>query len=589
MQHNTIYEYIISEEANWKTARVPITGSKDWNMHEHIERCTNVANGWFHQGKNDGLRPYNDIVTPIINVAFRLEGFDVKDIVPFVNEAKEYHKSFLIKKFHPQWARTNELDTLIDDVVETSVIYDLALLKKVGKNKIENVPLQTIAFCDQTDVLIGPIGLKHQYSVSDLLEFKGKWDDDKIDEVIIMAKYSKKVPNANDQEVKTPGKNIEVYEVHGLFPESWLKQDGDPEKYVPQVHFVNYYINEDGKKNGITLFKGLEKKSIFRALKIDRVKSHGRACGKSIVETLFEPQVWNNYDAIKIKKMLDAAVNLLQTDSDEFGNQKISDLKENTILKHETGKPITRVDMNLQNMPTFTNHQLGLENSARILGSAAETALGLSPTSGTPLGTSELVSAGGQGIHEYRQGKIATFFADILYRDWILNMVVEDMDGGKKFSEELSLEEMQEVADRMSQNETEEKMADLMFKGVVVTSEMKDMMLKTSKDNIIKRGSRGFFEVVQGELKELPIDVYVNIKGKQRNMAKNADSITKIIQTVIANPQAFQQIPGAGKALNELLEESGMSAIDYTQITTPPANPVEQPQQQSSQPLPISK
>ena len=76
-----------AEENNFKTVRVPLTRSKDWNMNEHIERCTNVANGWFHSGKNDGLRPYDDLATPIIDVSFRSEGFDVKDIVLFINDS----------------------------------------------------------------------------------------------------------------------------------------------------------------------------------------------------------------------------------------------------------------------------------------------------------------------------------------------------------------------------------------------------------------------------------------------------------------------------------------------------------------------
>jgi hypothetical protein len=53
-------------------------------------------------------------------------------------------------------------------------------------------------------------------------------------------------------------------------------------------------------------------------------------------------------------------------------------------------------------------------------------------------------------------------------------------------------------------------------------------------------------------------------------MAKNADSLTKIITFTIANAQAISAIPGVGKAVNELLEESGMSAIDFSQITNAP-------------------
>ena len=226
-----VYEYIQSEQTAYKTVRVPITTSYDWNMSEHIERCTNVANGWYHSGKNDGLRRYDDIVTPIINVAVRSEGFDVKDIVPFVNDIQNSYKSFLVKKRHPQWARKNELDTFIDDIVESSVIYDLVLVKNVNNVRPEVVPLQKIAFCDQTDIMTGPICLKHQYSPAELTKFKGKWNDEAIDEAIIMSKEEKVVMQANERTAKTPGKYIEVFELHGYLPESWLDEGGDPFKY----------------------------------------------------------------------------------------------------------------------------------------------------------------------------------------------------------------------------------------------------------------------------------------------------------------------------------------------------------------------
>ena len=165
MEYNNPYDYIVAEQNNYKTVRVPISDSVDWNMPEHVERCFNVSNGWYHKGKNDGTRPYQDIVTPIVNVAQRSEGFDVKDIVPFVNQPDADHLSFLIKKYHQKWARKNELDTFIDELVTSSIVYDLALVKNINKQRPELVPLQKIAFCDQTDIMSGPICLKHQYTI----------------------------------------------------------------------------------------------------------------------------------------------------------------------------------------------------------------------------------------------------------------------------------------------------------------------------------------------------------------------------------------------------------------------------------------
>ena len=591
-----VFEYIKTEENNFKTVRVPLTTSKDWNMHEHIERCTNVANAWYHSGKNDGLRRYDDIVTPIINVAFRSEGFDVKDIVPFVNDAKESYKSFIVKKRHPQWARKNELDTFIDDVVETSVIYDLVLVRKeIDKPRPEVVDLKTLAFCDQTDIMSGPICIRHYYTIADLLAMKGKWNDEAIDMAIYQAEMSKKVSTANDQDLVTPSKYVEIYELRGDLPENWLKSDGDKYKYVPQMQVVCYYKDNTGNKQGISLYKGKDKplSENFKALKIDRVRSKGRACGKSIVESLFEEQVWANYDAQKIKELLDSAFNLIVSDDEELGNQKLTELKKNTILKQSKGSNTQLFNSNLGNLTAFTNDKVALEQSARVKGSASDPALGINPVSGTPLGTTQTVIQEGQGIHQYRQGKIASFFADVLYRDWILEWVVKDLNNGIKFSEELTLDEMLTIGKTIAENQAEKKIKEMILDGKIVDEAQRNDLIDFYMTEFKKGGNRKFFETMKGEFNDIPLDVFVNIKGKQRYMAQNADKITNIIREVMRNPQAFSQIPGIGKAFNQLLEESGMSAIDFTEITEAPQqtqpSQMEQVAPVGEQPLQVNK
>lgn len=587
MDYKTPFEYIKAEETSFATTRVPLTNAKDWNFKEHVERCLNVSNGWFHSGSNDGLRPYDDIVTPVIDVSFRLEGFDVKHIVPYVDSIKDSYKSFIVKKRHPQWAKKHQLDTFIDEVVESSIIFDLVLVKDVNQVRPEVVPLQDIAFCDQTDIMSGPICIKHQWSITDILEYKGKWDDEKIDQVILMAKASKTVTTANDREVKTPAKYIEGYELHGMFPESWLRDDGNPDKYVDQIQIVTYYYAEDGSKQGVVLFKGKTKpmSEKFKALKIDTVRSKGRACGRSIVERLFEPQVWHNYSYIKLKRMLDAAVNLIQTDSEIYGGKKISDLKENTIIKHEAGKPLSRVDMTIQNVTPHTNMMTQTENQARVLGSASDAALGRAPVSGTPFALQDLIVNQGEGIHEYRQGKIATFFSDVLYPDLILKYLIRDINNDIEFSEELTMDEMEEIAEIISKNRFKNIFKErLLNKGVVYSSE-KDTMLATIKEDFKKNGTRKFFKLLKGELADVPIKVKMNIVGKQKDLAKNADSLSKLISNILANIEGIRAIPGVSKSYNELIEATGLSPIDFSKIL----NSEQQSNQQSNPQKPVTQ
>jgi hypothetical protein len=575
METTTVFDYIKTQQNLWKTERIPLTRSKSWNMSEHIERCTNVSNGWFHEGTNDGMRPYDDLVTPIIDVAFRSEGFDVKDIVPFADEINQSYKSFLVKKFHPDWAKQHELDTFIDEVVETSIIYDLVLVKDVQSERPEVVDLKTLAFCDQTDIMAGPICIRHQMTIADLLEYKGKWDDDAIDMAIVMAQYEKINNTSGEQTAKTPSKYIDVYELVGKLPEYWIKEDGEQYKYTPQRHYVCFYNTPENEGVGLTLFKGKDKpmNETFFALKIDGVRSKGRACGRSIVERLFEPQVWNNYSAIKIKKILDSAFNLIITDSEELGNQKLTELKSNTILKQAKGDNTQKLTSDINQIPTFQNYQNDQRNSARLLGSASEGALGVNPSSGTPFALQELIVNEGEGIHTYRQGKIATFFADILYPKLILKYLVKEMSNEKTFSEKLSLDEVAYIAEEVAKSEAEKQVEEMIFSnGVVPTREDRQTIMQVIKDNIIQgktsiyKGGRVFMKTLKDDLKDIPLKVNINIAGKQKYLARNADKLSKLISMVISNPQAFATMPGLAQSFNQLIESSGMNPIDFSYV-----------------------
>lgn len=563
---SSVYDYITTEENAYKTIKVPLTNSKEWNMSEHIERCYNVANGWFHSGKNDDKRPYDDIATPIIDVAFRSENFDVKDITPYVDDVEQNYKSFIIKSYHPIFATESKLDDFIDEVIETSIVYDLVLFQIIEDEILPKVvPLQQIAFCDQTDVLSGSICIKHEYTISDLLEMKGLWDDAKIDEAIVLSQQNKSVAMTNGKKAKTTGKYIEIYELHGLFPETWLDSEGSKDKYKNQLHIVCFYLDEKGNKNGLTLFKGKNKpiKQRFKALKIDKVRSFGRACGRSVVERLFQPVLWNNYSGLRIKQMLDVASMILaQSSSQDINSVKRDEIAGFTLLKSD--QPINRIDTNTSgNLSEFVNHKSSMEKSARMLGSASEGQLGVNPSSGTPFALESLVVQQGEGMHEYRRGKVATFFAEELYPDVILKGIIKKINSGIEFSQDLSLSERQEIAEKIATNKVE----GMKRGGKILFQEDAEEEKQKIIAEIMKKDSKFFIKSIKDELKDVPVKVKINIAGKQKYLAQNADKLSKLISNILGNYQAFATIPGLGNVYNQLIESSGLSPIDFSQIT----------------------
>lgn len=598
-------DYIIAEKAAYRTRKVPLTDGYEWNMYDHIRKSFLYKHSKFSTGENDGTRPFKNIILPVLRVAYRSEGFDVKDIVPFVNERKNFYKSFLVKKYHPKWARKYDIDTFIDEMVESYVDFGLALVKNVNDKRPEVVPLQRIAFCDMTDILSGPLCEMHPMSPDQIAEYRGKWYDDAIDLAIQVSKNEKPVISDGDLKAETPGQYTEVYELHGVLPETWLNVDngdkkegdegyippeyGDDTKYVRQMHIGVFYTGEDRKKKWLCLYKGKEAEPVYKAKKRDPI--YGRACGLGGIEELFEPQTWTNYSEIQIKEMLDVATMvLIKTTDEKFASRNnVSDMEKGEIVYIEEGKDAEQLSLS-PNKALFDQKVNDWEQRALLLGSASEASLGKNPSAGTPFALQDLIVQQGEGPHEYRQGQLATFMGE-LYRDWILPWLVDEMNKGQTFLDELDLDELQYVADRVITNEMNRRIKTKMLKkgfdAEIMSPEERDAMKQILREEFMRGGSKRFLEIVKNELKDLPTDVDTNIVGKQKDLADMAVKLTNIFRAIIANP-AILRDKGMADLFNQIIEASGFSPVDFSSLTEAPAEQTPaQPAARSAVPTPV--
>ncbi len=586
MESKNIYEYIKTEEAAFKLP-ITVTEGYEWNLYDHVRKTVLYKNSTYLSGKDDN-KPYKNIIRPILNLAYRAEGFDVKDIQLFVDDASEYYKSFLIKKFHEKWARENGIDTFIDDVVENYADFGGALIKNVNQKKPEVVPWQRVAFCDQTDILSGPLGEKHYYSPDQLKEMASRgWGDKKrgatgtIDEVIDLAdKYKKNQANTGKQS-KTPGKYIEVYEVHGMLPKSWLKneeeyseEDGKASNYVQQLQICTFYKDENGNKQGITLFKGPEKESIYKIILRDKI--YGRGLGMGGAEELFEPQVWTNYSIIRIKEMLDAACKVIYKTTDPaFTNRnKTSNLENGEVLVIADGKDISQINTQPINITLFENSIVEWEAHARQTGAANEAIMGEPPSAGTPFKLQELVTSEAHSLHEYRKGKIATFF-DEVYMDWIVPHISKEITKGQEFLSELDLDELQQVADALVICETNDILKKRILNGEQVFPDQVQQYKDQVRESFMRGGNKKFLSILEEEMKDAPISVRTNIAGKQKDLNKFTDKLVNVFRQIIAAPGVLDD-PRMAKIFNQILESSGLSPIDFYQAPRPQAPQIAQ-------------
>lgn len=559
---NTIFSYIIAEENRYNSHGVSIVDNWEWKMREHIELTIKYKNSTFKKGKDEN-KPFKNIIRPILNLQYRAEGFDVKDIELFVNNKEEYYKSFLVKKFHEKWARQNNLDTFIDNLVESYVDFGGALVKN-GDEKPEVIPLVSLAFCDQTDILSGAFGIKHYYSPDQLKQMEANgWKN--VDELILLSR-AEKDDKAAQTKIETTSTYIEIYEVHGSLPDYFL----DPTKdtygevsYTPQMHIVGFYHDKDNHKQGVTLWNGKEPKGMFKLLLRDGV--YGRALGLGGAEELFEPQVWVNYSEIRKKEMLDSATKVLlkTTDSGLAARHPtgLKDLDNMELLVLEDGKDVGQLDTTPRSIALFERAVNEWEAHARTMGGANEAILGESPKSGTPFALQELVVNEAHSLHKYRQGKIATF-VDEIYRDWVIPRIVGEINKGVEFLAELTLKELQNIAETITENRGNEFVKEKILSGEIVTMEEVESFKELERERIMSGGNKKFIKFLRNELRKAPVDVYTNIAGKQKYINETVKNLTNIFRQVISNPTALEQSPYLADLFNQILEYSNLSPVD---------------------------
>jgi len=554
-----IYDFIIKEKNDY-AKKIDLEEGWKWSMKAHLRHSFLIKNSQFlEENENRYLRPNKNIVLAIANIAYRSEGFDVKDIELYVNNVDTNYKSLIVRKYHEKWAVENAVDTLIDDIVVSYHDYGGVLVRNTDKRP-EIIDLRALAFCNQTDLLAYPFAILHKMSPSDLRKMKkwGKKENGATIDLEALITITKK-------EAK---KEIEVLEVHGLMPTEWLTQD-DSEPYAKdtqQIQIVAFYKKENGNAQGVTLFRHEEPKLPFKFLARDKVED--RALGRSGIEELFEEQTWTNWNEIKITEMLEAASKQINLSDDKQITSKhpsgLKDMENHEIIDVTEGKKgLWQMDVSARDISAFNNALDRWNTHAQILGSASEGMLGVSPSSGTPFRLYEAQNILAQGMHKYRQGQISVFM-DEIYRDWLLKHVQNDINNDQEFLSELSADEMQFVAKRFAIKEWNKMVKGKVLGGGTV-EEDKEAFIQFKINDYLGEGNKRFIKIVKKEFADEPLNVRTNIAGKQKDLALLTDKMTGVLREVVANPQ-IRQDPEMMKWLNVMLENSGLAPIMFAQV-----------------------
>ena len=577
MQHPDIGGYIKEKESEYETQEIRVGDNWNWNMRNHIQMIFHLKNGVFFSGHNDWLRPFKNIMQPILNLAYWTEDIEVKDVVFFIESKNGRGLSFLIKKYHDEiYTREHDLDMMFDEITESDLDFGGVIVQK-SKERPEIKQLQSIAFADQTDLLGGPIGFKESFSPEALRKMsKIGWGETSngatisIEELILLAEDSKDTQGMRDtKRNEVTGKNIDTYVVMGSLPESFLKENGSTEDWLYQVQVVAFYTDKNNKREHVTLFR---KKGTPDMLKFFTCKKvHGRGLGQGEGEALVHPQIWTNFLEIHKTSLLEAGSKVvLYTDDENLTNRnEVQDMEQLELLTIADKKVIRNVPtLGVNNIQLMNNAVDSWLDHAQLTGAAFDPILGSEPKSGTTFRGQERTVAQGRGLHDRRRGQRAKFFEQI-YRDWIIPEIVREITDGTKFLATLTSDELQWVSDQMAQNHANKvrNEAILALEEPRDEEELKQDFLK----EFSKKGNKHLIEIIKGDFKGIEVKMGINIAGKQKDLAILSDKILSIFQFIFANPIAFQQamqIPTLSKSFNDILEFSGLNQAEFMNFTS---------------------
>ena len=574
-----IFSYIKSQENSYNTIPVPIVDNYEWNMAKHVKLTTLYLNSRYETGDQDN-KPFKNIILPKINLEHRAVEFAVKEIDFFVDDADQYYKSFLVRKYHEKWARVNDLAGFLDEMTEQYTDYGGTLVEKI-KSAVPNVvPFQELAFCDQTSILSGPICKKLQYTPDKLKEMEDKgWGKfgTTIDELITLAQNSKTTTQVQGKTIETPMKYIEVYDLYGVLPAKYLIDAEDENvqvnehDYINQQQVIAFYKDHTGERQGVTLFKGKAKKGRYKFYKRDPI--FGRALGRGGVEELFEPQVWVNYSEIQKKELLDQASKMIyQTTDGQFHvRNNLSLVEQGEVFVTKDGSTLNQVNTSPINITAFENALASWDATAKEIAAAYDSISGADSKAGTPFRLGLLQNQEAHSLHQYRKGKLGGQFLPEIYRDWIIPEIQRDLaSGDSQFMANLSLEEMQAIADQVVTSTVNKAIVQKILSGNILDYGEVDAMKETYKEIFFKKGNKKFFKIFKDELQGLPIDIEVNVTGEEKNKALMAEKMGAVFSQIAQNP-ALLDDPRMSKLFNEILEASGLSPLAYSTKKVPTA------------------
>lgn len=583
---NDIYSIVRSAHNNFTTGTTTLGKYVTWSLHDNIEKIDAYSNSKHTSGEVDSLgreKPFFNINTAATNIWYKATDIDRKDIKIKATRAKDTIGAFLLNIHLQEYMKKEKTGVFLNNWGRTLAKYGSSVVKFVqkGEDLHMNVVPWNRLIIDSVDFYNNPIIERLFYTPSQLRNNKS-FDQKMVKELLDVRTTRKTM---DDQQVDTNADYIELYEVHGEFPLSYITgKEADENEYVQQMHVISYVGNGKGEFDDFTLVSGREKKNPYMITHL--IEEDGRVMGIGAVEHLFEAQWMVNHSVKAIKDQLDLASKLIfQTSDGSFVGQNVLEaIETGDILIHSPNQPLTQIANNSHDITSLQNYATQWKTLAQEITSTPDAISGGTMPSSTAY---RQVAVLNQEVHNFFDMMIENkaLALEEMLREYIIPHLKTKFDTSDEIATTLDMENITKLDTMYIKSETNRIINDFNKQQILsgkLAEPLDEQAIQAQVANSLKeQGNQRFIKPSEVETKtwndifdDIETTVEVEITNEGSNKAERLATLTEMLQTIAKAPQILQD-PNGKIFFNKILEESSvLSPIQFNYANTQQTSPI---------------
>jgi len=403
---------------------VEINDGLFFSLKDTIKRIQFYSLSQYLSGDKDGYgrrKPFKNIVNEHVDGEVTATDPDFKHL-QLKAENQSHAMTLLLRKKLVEWAKKTGFSETLNELNETYVRYGGVIAKRTkrdGKMHIEAVAWKDVAV-DQIDIASGAIVERHWLSPTELRAKKGQWEN--VEDAIDMASKDRSgMSQTHGSFAAGTTDRVEVLEIEGEFPMTYLDENADEDAYSQ----MRMFVATDGKdKILLDAFETTKSQYKYKARK--STLTSGRSLGMGVVEEGFDAQISTNEASISERLAFELGGKVIaKTNSQDIASQPLTSVEDGTVLELKAGEYFESMSLLPSNVPEYNNLIAGWEANYRNQTGVQSTTE--APKSGTAFRSLALQARRGAGKSDYRREGFGFLVKEILY-DWVLPELAKEIN-----------------------------------------------------------------------------------------------------------------------------------------------------------------